>query len=119
MTHIHQYEYREAEPRNSEIVRSRLEGRPRKTFETIDEAITWYEEWVNENPRPAASWGRDGEAVRKPSMIEFTRRTLEQGSEVVDGFWSGQYVSITLIPCPLRKIPGYPSDYPCPLGRAS
>lgn len=120
MQHIHQYEYREPQPRNSEIVRERLRQRPRRTFETVDEAAAWHAEWINEVQRPAGYWGADGEGERKPRLLEFVRSQLEQGSDVVDSFWSGpQVIAATLIPCPPRFIPGFPEPPPCPLGRTS
>jgi hypothetical protein len=116
--HFHQYEYREPQPRNSEIVRERLRGRPRRTFETIDEVVAWHEAWTNEVPRPAGYWGPDGEAARKLRLLAFVRRELEMGNCVVDSFWSGpQVISVTHIPCPLRPILGFPDPPPCPLGR--
>lgn len=118
MTHIHQYEYREPQPRNSELVRDRLRGKPRRTFETVDEAVAWHAGWIDEVPRPAGHWGSDGESARKPGLLEHTRSQLEGGKEVVDGFWSGmQHIAATLIPCPPRPIPGFPKPPPCPLGR--
>lgn len=55
--HYHQYEYREPQPRNSELVRNRLNGRPKRTFETVDEAVAWHEQWMGEVPRPLGYWG--------------------------------------------------------------
>lgn len=119
MQHIHQYECREPQPRNSDLVRDRLRARPRRTFETVDEAVAWHDGWISEVQRPAGYWGADGEEMRKPGLLAFTRSQLEQGSEVVDGFWSGpQYIAATLIPCPPRVIPGFPKPPPCPLGRS-
>jgi hypothetical protein len=116
--HFHQYEYREPQPRNSELVRERLRERPRKTFETVADAVAWHEGWINEVPRPAGYWGTDGEAVRKPVLLDFVRHQLEHGNVVVDSFWSGpQVIAVTHIPCPLRPIPGFPDPPPCPLGR--
>lgn len=118
MSHIHQYEYREPQARNSELVRDRLRQRPKRTFETVDEAVAWHEGWIGEVKRPAGSWGADGEEVRKAGLLEFTRSQLEHGNEVVDSFWSGpEVIAATLIPCPPRVIPGFPVPPPCPLGR--
>lgn len=57
MTHYHQYEYREPQPRNSELVRDRLRQRPKQTFETIDAAVAWHAQWMSEVPRPPGYWG--------------------------------------------------------------
>lgn len=117
--HIHQYEYREPQPRNSELVRDRLRQRPRRTFETVDEAVAWHKEWIGEVQRPAGYWGADGEEARKTGLLEFTRTQLECGNEVVDSFWSGpQVIAATLIPCPPRPIPGFPEPPRCPTGHA-
>ncbi len=116
--HVHQYEYREPQPRNSELVRDRLHQRPKRTFETADEAVTWHEKWISDVKRPAGYWGADGEEVRKPRLLEFTRSELEHGNHVVDSFWNGgEVIAATLIPCPPRVIPGFPTPPPCPLGR--
>lgn len=118
MQHIHQYEYREPQPRNSELVRERLRERPKRTFETVDAAVAWHKGWMDEVPRPAGYWGSDGEESRKVVKLEFTRAQLEHGLEVVDSFWSGpQVIAATLIPCPPRVIPGFPAPPPCPQGR--
>lgn len=118
MQHIHQYEYREPQPRNSELIRDRLRQRPKRTFETIDDAVAWHKEWMAEVQRPASCWGSDGEESRKTGKLEFTRSQLELGNDVVDGFWSGpQHIAATLIPCPPRVIPGFPAPAPCPTGR--
>jgi len=118
MTHYHQYEYREPQPRNSELVRERLRQHPKQTFETVDEAATWHEQWIGEVKRPAGYWGDDGEAERVPRLVAFTRSQLEHGQEVVDAFWNGpEVIAATLIPCPARAIPGFPEPPPCPQGR--
>lgn len=118
MQHIHQYEYREPQPRSSELVRDRLRAKPKRTFETVDEAMAWHERWIGEVRRPAGYWGPDGEDARRPRLLEHTRAQLEQGAEVVDSFWSGpEVIAATLIPCPPRVIPGFPKPPPCPLGR--
>lgn len=54
MQHIHQYEYREPQPRNSELVRDRLRQRPKRTFDTVDDAVAWHEKWMAEVQRPAS-----------------------------------------------------------------
>lgn len=119
MQHIHQYEYREPRPRNNEIVRERLRGKPRRTFETVDDALAWYAGWTDEVQRPASSWGTDGEAAGKARKLAFTREALDRGGDVVDGFWSGpQHIAATLIPCPPRVIPGFPKPPPCPTPHA-
>ena len=116
--HFHLYEYREPQPRNSELVRERLRARPRRTFDTVDDAVAWHDGWIDEVKRPAGCWGADGEEVRKPALLEFTRSQLECGNEVVDSFWSGpQVVAATLIPCPPRAVAGFPAPPPCPVGR--
>lgn len=120
LQHIHQYEYREPQPRNSEIVRERLRQRPGKTFESVDEAVAWHAAWVDEVQRPAGYWGAEGAEARKPRLLEFVRGQLEHGADVVDSFWSGpQVIAATLIPCPPRAIPGFPEPPPCPLGRTA
>jgi hypothetical protein len=116
--HVHQYEYREPQPRNSETVRDRLRERPAKTFETVDDAVRWHEEWISEVPRSAGYWGADGAEARKPGLLAHTRSSLEHGKEVVDSIWSGaQVICATLIPCPPIVIPGFPEPPPCPIGR--
>lgn len=118
MQHIHQYEYREPQPRNSEPVRERLRGRPKQTFETVDDAVAWHEGWISEVQRPAGYWGSGDQGARKAGLLEFARSQLEHGNDVVDSFWSGpQVIAATLIPCPPRVIPGFPAPPPCPLGR--
>lgn len=118
MQHIHQYEYREPQPRNSELVRDRLRSRPKRTFDTVEEAVKWHEKWIGEVRRPAGYWGEDGELARVPRLLEFTRSQLEHGGDVVDSFWSGgEVIAATLIPCPPREIPGFPKAPPCPVGR--
>lgn len=116
--HIHQYETRDHEPHNGEIVRSRLLKRPNGTFDSVEEAIAWYAQWLDKTPRPPSCWGADGEEAGKLRKLEFTRSALGHASDVVDGFWSGGgFIKLMFIPCPVRKVPGYPSDYPCPIGR--
>lgn len=116
--HVHQYEYREPQPRNSEIVRDRLRQGPRETFWTVDEAVLWHEKWIAEVMRPAGYWGSDGEEARRPRLLAHTRYSLEHGKEVVDSFWSGgQVICATLIPCPPIVIPGFPEPPPCPIGK--
>lgn len=117
MQHIHQYEYREPQPRNSEPVRDRLRQKPKRTFETVEDAAAWHEKWIGEHQRPPGYWGADGAEAGAARKVAFTRAELERGNEVVDGFWSGEHIAATLIPCPPRVIPGFPVPPPCPLGR--
>lgn len=117
--HYHQYEYREPQPRNSELVRDRLHQRPKRTFGTVDDAVAWHEGWIGEVKRPAGCWGPDGEAERAPRLLAFVRSQLEHGQHVVDSFWNGgEVIAATLIPCPPRMIPGFPEPPRCPTGHA-
>ena len=119
MQHYHQYEYREPQPRSSELVRDRLRQKPRRTFDTVDDAVAWHEKWIGEVKRPAGCWGEDGEEARRPRLLEHTRRQLEYGTDTMDAFWSGgEVIAVTLIPCPPRVIPGFPTPPPCPVGRS-
>ena len=115
--HIHAYVEKEASPKN-QPVRDRLRHRPTKTLDSVEQAVEWHRQWIEDNPRPPAMWSLyDTEEQAKQAKAEFTRRWLSGGSDVVDFYWQGQHVMLLMIPCPAREIPGFPKPPPCPVGR--
>lgn len=83
-------------------------------FETVDEATAHYAQWIEDNPRLDSAYGSDDPKERRASKVEYTRKWLAGGSDVVDGFYTpgGEYVSATYIPCPTLD-----GKWTCPLGR--
>lgn len=76
-----------------------------KTFGAPDEAVEWLRTWIDDAPRRDGTY-MPGETheTSLASMVEYARRTLAGGDDVVKGFYTpgGEYLSAYLISCPPR-----------------
>jgi hypothetical protein len=76
-----------------------------KHFDTADDAAKWLAAWIEENPRPDSAYFPDEpQAEQRSRKVEFARRMLAGGNDVVEGFYTGggEFMSASLIACPPR-----------------
>lgn len=83
------------------------------TLDTPDAAADWLAKWIKDSPaRSGSSFPGETHETELARTVEYARRTLTGGNDVVKGFYSqgGEYLSATLIACPPRdgkwKCPG-------------